>query len=163
MLKSAFYKTLYLGKERQFDSLASEKRAILTGQLSLICIALSLFYFIVDLILGSTDSILVYGLLSIVGVSSFFINRSGHTKIAKNFLMVGANLVVFITFEREFEGTGSYMFFMSCMLGSFALFGFEGKKYAIMLSILSIVLFLLPTNMNLSLFLKPILLPMKLI
>ena len=141
MLKSAFYKTLYLGKERQFDSLASEKRAILTGQLSLICIALSLFYFIVDLILGSTDSILVYGLLSIVGVSSFFINRSGHTKIAKNFLMVGANLVVFITFEREFEGTGSYMFFMSCMLGSFALFGFEGKKYAIMLSILSIVLF----------------------
>ncbi|QSE98370.1 sensor histidine kinase [Fulvivirga lutea] len=141
MLKSPFYKKLYLGNNTEFDSISEEKRAILTGQLSLICILLSIFYFVVDAILGSTSSVPEYILLATIGVGSLLINRAGRTKIAKNFLMVGANVVVFITFEREFQGTGSFMFFISCMLGSFALFGFEGKKYAIALSLFSLLLF----------------------
>ncbi|MEQ8926207.1 MAG: PAS domain-containing sensor histidine kinase [Fulvivirga sp.] len=141
MLKSHFYKKLYLGNTTEFNSISDEKRAILTGQLSLICLILSVFYFVVDAILGSTSSVPEYILLATVGVGSLLINRAGYTKIAKNFLMVGANLVVFITFEREFQGTGSFMLFIICMLGSFALFGFEGKKYAIALSLFSLLLF----------------------
>ena len=146
MLKNSFYEKVYLGNNPNLSSTASVKRVILTGQLALLCLFLSTFFVIADIITGYTESFEIYALLTAVGLASFTLNRNGLHTIAKVVLMLGINLVVFITYEREQLETGAFTFFIPCILSAFAIFSYKLKNVAIALALLSIVIFVISTN-----------------
>lgn len=143
-----FSKNLYLGSDASFPSITQEKRAILTSQLALLCLAISLFFTISDLTTGYTDSFLIYILLTIVGLTSFILNRLQLTTVAKVIVIAGANFVVFITFEAEGVGTGSYAFFITCIIGVFAIFGYDQRTPSVVLSLLSVLLFFISNTFD---------------
>jgi signal transduction histidine kinase len=148
LLSSSFYKKAYLGGSPGFSSASGEKRAILTAQLALLCLFLSLFFVVSDIITGYTESFEIYALLTAVGLAAFVLNRNALHTLGKVVLMLGVNLVVFITFEREGLETGAFTFFIPCILSAFAIFSYERRNVAIALAVLSIALFIVAINVD---------------
>ncbi len=145
-----FFKRLFLGENWHFNTYATSKRAILTSQLSLFCIIISLFYIVFDYLHGSYSLFLIYGLFATSGISALILIRFGYYHLAKLLLIVSASLVVFLIIEMENHVAGSNIFFICCILGSFALFGHEDRRTALILSIFIILLSLLTFKVDLS-------------
>ena len=148
MLKDSIYRKLYIGENPKLTSPASIKRVILTSQLALLCLLLSAFFVVVDIITGYTENFEIYGLLITVGSISFLLNRFGIYTLAKAFLIIGMNIIVFITYEREDFETGAFAFFIPCILSAFAIFSYKQRFIAIALAVLSTILFVISTNYN---------------
>ena len=142
MLKFLSDKQLLLGRDYQLPSIAQEKRAILTGQIALLCLLICAFFTVSDLITGYTESFFLYIVLTAVGLSSLLLLRHQYYRLSKTILMLGANLVIFVAFEREGLGTAAYTFFVPCVIGSFAIFGYDNKNMALVLFFVSVGLFL---------------------
>lgn len=140
---SSFFQTLYLGKNSDIEKSDAAKRAILTGQLSLFCAGIAIFYTFFDLWQGAKNSFIVYQALFVLCLISFFINRMGKHQIATFTLLLSANIILSFSVEKEAQETGVFMFFVPIIIGSFALFGFEHRNKAIVMSLFSLILCLI--------------------
>ena len=130
--------------------MAAEKRAILTGQLAILCFAISLFFTFVDISTGYNESFLLYILLTLFGVLTYLLNWFQYHALAKIVLIIGANLIIFTAYEAEGLATGSFAFFISSIVASFAIFGYENRSKALFLSIFSVIVFLVSTAFEFS-------------
>ncbi|MEQ8243455.1 PAS domain-containing sensor histidine kinase [Fulvivirga sp.] len=137
---SQFFRNLYLGSHSNIEKTDTAKRAILTGQLSLFCAIIAIFYTFFDLWQGAKSSFIVYQLLFVLCLGSFFINRAGKHQVATFMLLLSANLILSFSVEKEAQETGVFMFFVPIIVGSFALFGFEQMNKAIVMSLFSLIL-----------------------
>ncbi|ELR68453.1 hypothetical protein C900_00374 [Fulvivirga imtechensis AK7] len=142
-MKRSFYRNLFIGKDNYIESWPLYKRVILTGQISSLCISAGIFYFLFDFINGSLTAFFTYVFLVVFSLLSFFLNRNGFYVAAKVIVLLTGNIAVFTTFEIELYGTGSFVFFIPCILGAFTLFGYDERTKSYMFSALSIGLFLL--------------------
>ena len=140
---SQFFKNLYLGKNPNIEKTDTAKRAILTGQLSLFCAAIAVFYTFFDIWQGAKNSFIVYQLLFMLSILSFLINRLGKHEIATFMLLFSANLILSFSAEKEAQETGVFMFFIPIIIGSFALFGFENRYKAVLMALFSLILCLI--------------------
>ena len=147
-MRRSFYRDLFVGKDNYIESWPLYKRVMLTGQICSICILVGVFYFLFDLFNGSLTAFFTYAFLVTFSSLSFFLNRSGYYATAKIIVLLTGNIAVFTTFEIELYGTGSFIFFIPCILGAFTLFGYDERTKSYVFSILSMGLFLLSLFYN---------------
>jgi signal transduction histidine kinase len=134
---------------------SEQKRIILTFNLSIICIAVSLIYAVFDIASNIYYSIPAYVILFTIPAAALFMIRASHYKTAKVMLMVSTNLVVFWTAINDPFETGAFLFFIPTGIGSFAILGFTESKTGIFLTLLTAILFLLAYTADL----RPVELP----
>jgi signal transduction histidine kinase len=145
-----------IGKTRKFfirengGSRSEFKRLILTFNLSIVCMAVSIIYASLDLISNIFYSIPAYALLFTMPMVSLFLIRQRANIAAKLVLIVTVNLVVFWTAINDPFETGVFLLFIPAGIGSFALLGFTESKLGILLSILTSVLFMLAYTFDFS-------------
>jgi hypothetical protein len=136
-----FFRALIVGEDQFILSHAQYKRILLTGQLGLMTVLVSLSYFVVDLVNGVTYA-LPYQ-LSCAGLAffSFMLNRQRRFTYAKMLLAFTVNVAVFIFASSEPIGTGVYMYFIPASLGALVIFGLEERFKAVGFVLLSTTLF----------------------
>ncbi len=156
---SQFFKRLYLGNNSNIEKTDTAKRAILTGQLTLFCSFIAVFYTIFDIWQGANSSFFVYQLLFVLSVTAFIINRIGKHQLATIILLLSANLILSFSAEKEAQETGVFMFFLPIIIGSFALFGHEQKSKAIIMASFSLILCLVVYKYNFEFIQKSVIPP----
>ncbi|UII34265.1 PAS domain-containing sensor histidine kinase [Fulvivirga ulvae] len=140
-MKGFRFRNFFIKKNEYIESWSLYKRVILTGQISMICLAVGLFYMAFDLLNDTHSALFVYYVFIGVSILTFFLNRRGHYVVAKVCILLVANLAVFCTFEMEPSGTASFIFFIPCVIGAFTLFGYDERLVSYLFSALSISLF----------------------
>ncbi|UII22015.1 sensor histidine kinase [Fulvivirga ligni] len=132
----------FIGKDIYIESWTLYKRVMLTSQFSLIALFVAIFYFLFDFFHGSMSGLWVYLGLGFTSILSLINNRIGLYTLARLILLFGANLTVFVLYEMELPGTGSYLFFIICIIGSFTLFGYKERLKGYISSAFALALFL---------------------
>lgn len=140
-----------LGRNDFILSHTQFKRAILTGQLSIIAIIFCIGYLSYDLLLNVDGSWVFQSALGICAIISFLLNRAGRYSAAKILLGISANIVIFMFAITEPITLGVHVFFIVTSLGAWAAFGYEERGRALTLFIFSISLFLISFFVRLDL------------
>jgi signal transduction histidine kinase len=116
---------------------------MLTGYLSLICIAVSIVYAALDLSNDVYYALPAYMALFSFSIGTILLIRNRKFRLAKIILLIAVNLVVFWAAINDPVEAGSFLFFVAIGVGSFAMFGFEEFLTGLFLVGLTSVLFLL--------------------
>jgi hypothetical protein len=102
-----------------------------------------ILYAVFDLTFG-VDYTWPYQISGAIIISlSWYLNRIGHHTVASLILGIGINLTVMVFSSLEQLSTGLFMFYISTAVGAYAVFGYEGRKKAMMIAAMSIVCFLI--------------------
>jgi signal transduction histidine kinase len=141
-------KAYFIGEDLS-ASRAEQKRLILTYNLSLICMAVSIIYTLLDIVSNIYYSLPAYVILFIMPLVSLYMIRKKRFRAAKVTLMISANLVVFWTAINDPFETGVFLFFITTGIGSFAILGISDNKTGILLSLLTATLFLIAYTVRL--------------
>ncbi|HOX82035.1 MAG TPA: HAMP domain-containing sensor histidine kinase [Chryseolinea sp.] len=114
------------------------KQVMLTGYLSLICIAIGMFYLAYDYWHNVTDFMPFYFLLLAVGFLSWKLNRDGKHFIAKFILLMAGNIIIFLVSSKAPMQGNAHLFYLVVCLAAYALFGFENRKTAFFFTLVSL-------------------------
>jgi len=119
------------------------KKAILSGHFALMGIGLSLFYLIADYTQGFTYTLWIY--LSAIAVFSFslHLHRLNKHCLANYFLLPVADVLIYLMASSETPNTGTFVFFITATLASFAVFGYKHRLLSAFFMGFTFVLFLL--------------------
>ncbi len=131
----------FLLEEKTFDSHNIYKRAVLRGQLSLLCLAVGIFYTFFDLANNLYVSIPYYLLLVILSGFVFFMNRVGRYTLA-NFVFLSILLFLLYAFadnDHSRTGVGTYLIIYSVI--AIILFGYEQIRWGVAFSLLALACF----------------------
>ncbi|MBL6449899.1 PAS domain-containing sensor histidine kinase [Fulvivirga sp. 29W222] len=145
-MKSLRFRNFFVKKNEYIESWSLYKRVILTGQISMICLVVGLFYMVFDLINDTFSALFIY--FGFIGCSivTYLLNRNGCYVAAKVCILLAANFAVFCTYEMEPPGTASFIFFIPCVIGAFTLFDFDERLVSYFFSTLSISLFFITSS-----------------
>ena len=124
-------------------SRAEYKRLMLTGYLSLVCIAVSVVYTILDLANDVYYALPAYVALFLFPITTIILIRKKYFKLSKIILMTAVNLVVTWAAINDPVEAGAFLFFIAIGIGSFAMFGFEEFITGLCLVGLTTILFAL--------------------
>jgi signal transduction histidine kinase len=133
---------LIIGEEI-IPSRSEFKRLMLTGYLSMICMAVAIIYPILDAVNGVYYSLPAYVILFFLPAVSILLIRKRRYKMAKILLMVSGNMVVFFAAVNDPFETGVFLFFIPTGIGLFAILEFKERNLGLALTALSLLLFLL--------------------
>ncbi len=135
-----FPPNILLKKGLIIPSYTIRKKAILTGQFSLLSMAMAIFYSVFDAFVGIPENVAIYIPLAIVSIAAYLLNRNGHFFISKIILLLAGNTVVFLFATREAHATGSILIFIPIAIAAITLFGYERRVVSMMFVGLSIFL-----------------------
>lgn len=119
------------------------KRLMLTGYLSLICLAVAIIYTIIDLANKVYYALPAYVVLFLIPLIAIWLIRNKKYKTAKVTLLLSINLVVFWAATNDPFEAGSFLFFIPAGVGSFAILAFEDLKTGLAITAFTTFLFLL--------------------
>jgi signal transduction histidine kinase len=131
-----------LGKNTLISPRATYKSAMLRGQLCLVFILVTMVYIFIDWSKGVTGFEIFYITGALIGLTSFWLNRTGRYKASNLVLILAANVLVYIFASNDTYKAGTYSYFIIASLVSLSLFGFEGRWYAFGFSLVSFGLFI---------------------
>jgi signal transduction histidine kinase len=114
---------------------------MLVAYLSLIAIAVSLFYLIYNRIYAVEDNYIAYYFLLIGGTTSLWLNRNGKHFPAKIVFLTVTNIIVFLFSSQSDFKTDTHFYYLIISISAFALFGYEERWMAFVVAIISIALF----------------------
>jgi len=137
-----FSQRLILGEQHYISSTSIFKRAMLTGYLSLLVIAICLLYTFHDIYSGNLLSSLYYLTLINFSVISFFLNRIGKYEFAKVLLLTSTLLIMILFSSRESIYSGNFFNLFPLTVAAFALFDYRAIHKGIIFTIVAIALFL---------------------
>ncbi|MFM7854699.1 MAG: hypothetical protein ACKO96_22925, partial [Flammeovirgaceae bacterium] len=139
-------------KNNEHLSFRDYKRAVLTGQLSLLCFFICIIYIPLD-IYSQINSSWPFQLLgAVMSLTSFILNRKGRHRLAKILLGISINTLIFIFALVEAPEGGASLLYITCYLGALSIFGFEDKRATVAFVGLTTIFFLISTGLNLNLF-----------
>src|SRR5687768_12567877 len=116
---------------------------MLTGYLSIICMAVAVIYTVIDLANDVHYALPAYIILFFIPVLSLFLIRVAKYKGAKVTLLTAINFVVFWSAINDPFETGVFLFFIPAGIGAFSIIAFEDLKTGLAMTALTTVLFLL--------------------
>lgn len=134
---------LILGSHPFIQSHAEYKRVVLTGQLCILTIIISLVFFTIDLTQTKYYYLPFEFGCALVAFAGLILNRHGKHTLSKVLLITGVNLTTYLLSESEPVEIGLYLFFIVTNIGTIAIFGFEERKMMFFFISLSMTLFLL--------------------
>ncbi|MBY0433461.1 MAG: HAMP domain-containing histidine kinase [Cyclobacteriaceae bacterium] len=125
------------------QSLAARKRTILTGNLSLLTVAICLVFLPIDFFNDRYPALFYEGACAVMALVSWLLNRKGKHTIAKVLLCLSANFTIFVFAESEPIEIGLHMLFVVSAIGALTIFGYEQLTLGISTASLSLLLFLI--------------------
>lgn len=134
-------RSIFLEPDTEFTSLTSYKQAMLTGFLSVMCLVISTFYVIYNLLNEVNDAHGIFYVFIGSGIIAYYGNRIGHHLFAKLVVLGISTLVVFLFSTQADFHTDTHFFYILISLCGFVLFGYERIWIAIVLSITCMALF----------------------
>ena len=129
-------------KDLIIPSDSDSKRALLVGYLSLLSMAISLFYLIYNSILSIEDSRLSYFLLMTGSMVSLLMNRKGFHLLAKLVFLGTVSLIVFLFSSQSDYETDTHFYYIIISISAFALFGYKQRWIAILVTSVTVLLFI---------------------
>jgi signal transduction histidine kinase len=144
--------TILFEKSSEHLSFRDYKRAVLTGQLSLLCFFICVIYIPLDLYSGIHSSWPFQLMGAVMSLTSFVLNRKGRYRFAKIILALSINTLIFIFALVEPLEVGASLLYITCYLGALSIFGFEDKQATVAFVGLTTIFFLISTGLNLNLF-----------
>jgi len=130
-----------IGKDQFINSRAEFKRVMFTGYLSLLSIVANLAYIVLGVQERYWLNLLMNTTFCLVCLVCLTLIRLRKYTSAKLLLFASAYIIIFVFCALEPFHTGVYIFLIIICIGSFALFGFEERRYSIGLSICGALLF----------------------
>lgn len=118
------------------------KKAMLSGQFALMGIVLSVFYLIADYTQGFVYTSWIYSGAIVVFLFSLYLHRKGRHSLANYFLLVVADILIYLFSSSETPNTGSFVFFIVVTLAAFAVFGYTQRLLATFFMGFTFILFL---------------------
>jgi signal transduction histidine kinase len=118
------------------------KRLMLTAYMSVTCVAVAVFYAVVDYLNNVFYAFPAYLALFLIPVTTLILIRLKHYKSAKVILIIASNLVVFWSAVNDPFETGVFLFFIPAGVGSFAILAVEDYKTGFVLATFTTILFL---------------------
>ncbi len=148
-----------VGKNQPVLAFADYKLVVLTAQLSILCAFICLLYLVIDLYNGVNDSWPFQLSCTFLSSLSFFLNRKGQHYWAKVLLIFSSNITVFIFTIFEPVEIGVAFLFIACYTVSIAIFGFEDRKTTFVFLLITTLLIIFSTVIDLHLFSRRIYTP----
>lgn len=138
-------RNLIIGETNYIESRGQYKRAMLSGQFSLLAIAILLLYLGIELFSERLNPLifLVYlGPIPIL-ITSLFFHRKGEHCTANYFLLPTINIVVYLIASSESPNSGAFIFFIIISLSSFVVFDYKMRLWSILFTAFTYTLFVL--------------------
>ncbi|MDJ1479408.1 HAMP domain-containing sensor histidine kinase [Cytophagaceae bacterium YF14B1] len=142
---------IIVGKDPVVESRIAHTRILLTGQVAMVGIFISLFYIIRNLILQLNVSYHYHAILLSLMILVVVLNRKGHHLAAKILFLTTTNFLIFLFSSTASYYTGSFIYFIPIFLAAFVLFGYEERTKAIFFFLLTLFLFILAHLIDLHL------------
>jgi signal transduction histidine kinase len=134
-------RSLFLDHDVEFTSMTRYKQAMLTGFLAVMCLVISSFYVVYNLLNDIDDAHSIFYVFIGSGIIAYYANRIGHHLFAKLVVLGISTLVVFLFSAKADFRTDTHFFYILISLSGFVLFGYERIWIAILLSITCVSLF----------------------
>jgi len=141
-MSSKKIRDLFIGKDHHITSWSDYRRIILTGYLSLLGLAVALFYIVFDYFEGHPESFIYYSIYVLTAIVSLFLIRGGQYNLARFILLLSALVVISIFASVEPVETGIDLFYVILCMASLTLFDFKRIYLGIILCLLAIAVFL---------------------
>lgn len=134
-------RSFFLDKDVGFTSMTRYKQAMLTGFLAMMCLVISSFYVVYNLMNDIDDAHSIFYVFIGSGMIAYYGNRIGHHLFAKLVVLGISTLVVFLFSAKADFRTDTHFFYILISLSGFVLFGYERIWIAILLSLTCVFLF----------------------
>jgi signal transduction histidine kinase len=134
-------RSIFLDHDIEFASMTRYKQAMLTGFLAVMCLLISTFYVVYNLLNDVDDAHSIFYVFIGSGLIAYYGNRIGHHLFAKLVVLGISTLVVFLFSAKADFRTDTHFFYILISLSGFVLFGYERIWIAILLSLTCVVLF----------------------
>jgi signal transduction histidine kinase len=137
-----FLRNLIIGKNRYVSSYGEFKQAMLSGHMALMGILVCVIYILVHLILGGEEAIPILLCTIVPLVISIMLHRNGKHRAAKFLLLPTINLAVFLFASSETIKAGTFVFFITTAVASFAVFSHRERNIAFLFCAFTYFLFI---------------------
>ena len=149
MLKSrrvTFKKTirnLIIGESNYIESRGQYKRAMLSGQFSLLAILILLLYLAIEVITGRSSAPIFFVYLTpiLFLLGSIYYHRKGSHCTANYFLLPTVNIVVYLIASSESPNSGAFIYFLLTSMASFVVFDYTMRLWSILFAVFTYTLF----------------------
>ncbi|MBL7843887.1 MAG: HAMP domain-containing histidine kinase [Cyclobacteriaceae bacterium] len=141
-MRSGSLRRFIIGKEA-IPSIKLYKQAMLRGQIALVLMAVGITYVAIDIIYAIYRNIPLYSVISIVGISTFWLNRKKLYREATLLCILLSNFIIYLFASSEPAASGVYIFFLPVSLAAMALFTYKDWYLGLGCVLISLVLFLL--------------------
>jgi hypothetical protein len=112
----------FLSRRVFIDSRSEFKRAILTGQITVVVFVTMLIYLVLDLLWIRTEVYTIRVVFLLLVFGSYYLNRQGRSFMAKILLLIATISVISLFFASAPLHHGIFFFYFPMILSSFILF-----------------------------------------
>lgn len=136
-------RNLIIGESNYIESRGQYKRAMLSGQFSLLAMVVLILYLSVEIMMGrsNTPIFVVYLTPMIFLAGSIYYHRKGNHCTANYFLLPTINIVVYLIASSESPNSGAFIFFLLTSMASFVVFDYTMRLWSILFAVFTYTLF----------------------
>ncbi len=136
-------RNLIIGESNYIESRGQFKRAMLSGQFSLLAIIILLLYLAIETITGRSQSstFFVYLTPILFLIGSIYYHRKGNHCTANYFLLPTVNVVVYLIASSESPNSGAFIYFLLTSMASFVVFDYTMRLWSILFAVFTYTLF----------------------
>ena len=150
-------RNLIIGKERYITTRSDYKSTLLRGELSILGIAATMIYIMLDLLNHIYLNIPIYLTFTVIMVLSFIANRAGMHLLTNIIQLFSGNLIIYLFAASDSAKGSVFILFVTISIAAFGLFGYRQRAWAMMFVCLSFCLFLLAYFVDFSILERPVL------
>ncbi|HTH54755.1 MAG TPA: HAMP domain-containing sensor histidine kinase [Cyclobacteriaceae bacterium] len=134
-------RNLIIGEGVYIQSRTEFRQVMLSGQYALIALLVIAYYLVMEFSFGYFESQLVFCTAFGLIFYSLILHRQGKHCLANYFFFPTLNVLLYLVVSSESSSTGAAVFFIPVSLGALAVFNYQLRSIAVLLSILSFALF----------------------
>lgn len=150
-------RNLIIGKERYITTRSDYKSTLLRGELSILGIAATMIYIMLDLLNHIYLNIPIYLTFTVIMVLSFIANRAGMHLLTNIIQLFSGNLIIYLFAASDSAKGSVFILFVTISIAAFGLFGYRQRAWAMVFVCLSFCLFLLAYFVDFSILERPVL------
>lgn len=136
-------RNLIIGESNYIESRGQYKRAMLSGQFSLLAIGILILYLTIETITGRSQLATFFVYLTPIFFlgGSIYYHRKGNHCTANYFLLPTVNIVVYLIASSESPNSGAFIYFLLTSMASFVVFDYTMRLWSILFAVFTYTLF----------------------
>lgn len=136
-------RNLIIGESNYIESRGQFKRAMLSGQFSLLAIGILILYLTVEIITERSQPATFFVYLTPIFflLGSIYYHRKGNHCTANYLLLPTVNIVVYLLASSESPNSGAFIYFLLTSMASFVVFDYTMRLWSILFAVFTYTLF----------------------